>query len=183
MSEGNKRPEIRGNVLEVRPEWRNNTGTFWKQEVVVETGFRFPNPLKVTFQKDSTSLLADVNPGDAVIIPYALNGRKWDGPNGPQYYVDIVGLGLTKIVAGSSAAKAEQPQKVMGCNAAQAIETWTAKHGDDKAGFAAFCKNMKPGKSSKDYTIADWADIVNAINEASQPQPEAPAADPEDLPF
>ena len=37
---GRPKPEIRGKVLAVLDEWRNNTGTFWKREVVVETGLR-----------------------------------------------------------------------------------------------------------------------------------------------
>ena len=54
---GRPKPEIKGKVVAIMDEWRNNTGTFWKREVVVETGLRFPNPLKVTFQKDATSHL------------------------------------------------------------------------------------------------------------------------------
>ena len=91
---GRQKPEIRGKVIAVMDEWRNNTGTFWKREVVVETGLRFPNPLKVTFQKEGTSHLEGVAEGDCVIIPYVLNGRKYDG----RYYVDIIGMGLQKIV-------------------------------------------------------------------------------------
>ena len=89
QTNGRPKPEIRGKVLAVLDEWRNNTGTFWKREVVVETGLRFPNPLKVTFQKDATSHLEGVAEGDCVIIPYVLNGREYDG----RYYVDIVGMG------------------------------------------------------------------------------------------
>ena len=167
-STGRTRPEIRGKVIAVLDEWRNNAGTFWKREVVVETGLRFPNPLKVSFQKEATSHLDGVTEGDCVIIPYVLNGREYDG----RYYVDIIGMGLQKIVGGTSggnggaapAAAAAKP--ILGCTAATAIEEWAKNHGDDKAGFAAFCKQLKPGKQSKTYTIADWADVVNAIQAA-----------------
>jgi hypothetical protein len=183
------RPEIKGKVLAVLDEWRNNTGTFWKREVIVETGFRFPNPLKVTFQKEATSHLEGVAEGDGVTIPYVLNGREYDG----RYYVDIVGLGLQKFYArqggatqkqGSAAQAAPAPAPVQGCTAAIAIETWAKYHGDDKAGFAEFCKARKPGMPSKSYGVADWADIVNAI-EAAQNAAPAPATAPEDddLPF
>ena len=180
QTNGRPKPEIRGKVIAVLDEWRNNTGTFWKREVVVETGLRFPNPLKVTFQKDATSHLEGVAEGDCVIIPYVLNGREYDG----RYYVDIVGMGLQKIV-GSGAAKPAAAKPIMGCTAATAIETWAKYHGDDKAGFAEFCKAQKPGKASKSYTIADWADIVNAIEAAQNAaaEPDDGATDPEDLPF
>ena len=176
---GRPKPEIRGKVLAVMDEWRNNTGTFWKREVVVETGLRFPNPLKVTFQKDATSHLEGVAEGDCVIIPYVLNGREYDG----RYYVDIIGMGLSKIGATKPAAA----KPVLGCTAATAIETWTKYHGDDKPGFAAFCRATKPGKPSKDYKLTDWADIVNAIEAAQNPAAGAAAdadtIDEEDLPF
>lgn len=182
-----QKPEIRGKVIAVLDEWRNNTGTFWKREVVVETGLRFPNPLKVTFQKEGTSHLEGVSEGDCVIIPYLLNGREYDG----RYYVDIIGMGLQKIVGsgGAAAAKPAAAKPVLGCTAATAIETWAKYHGDDRPGFAEFCKAQKPGKASKQYTIADWADIVNAIeaaqNAAAQAEQEAAdgATDDEDLPF
>ena len=187
-STGRTRPEIRGKVIAVLDEWRNNTGTFWKREVVVETGLRFPNPLKVSFQKEATSHLEGVAEGDCVIIPYVLNGREYDG----RYYVDIVGTGLQKIVGaggggnGGAAPAAAAAKPILGCTAATAIEAWAKNHGDDKAGFAEFCKQLKPGKPSKQYTIADWADVVNAIQAAdAQAAQEAAdsATDDEDLPF
>ena len=187
---GRPKPEIRGKVLAVLDEWRNNTGTFWKREVVVETGYKFPNPLKVTFQKEGTSHLEGVAEGDCVIIPYVLNGREYDG----RYFVDIIGMGLQKIVGagggnGGAAPAQAAAKPVLGCTAATAIETWAKYHGDDKPGFAEFCKALKPGKASKQYTIADWADIVNAIeaaqNAAAQAAQEAAdsATDDENLPF
>ena len=176
---GRPKPEIRGKVLAVIDEWRNNTGTFWKREVVVETGYKFPNPLKVSFQKEATSHLEGVAEGDCVIIPYVLNGREYDG----RYYVDIIGMGLQKIVG--AAAKPAAAKPVLGCTAATAIETWAKYHGDDKPGFAEFCKAQKPGKASKQYTIADWADIVNAIEKEATADAvvDDGTGDVEDLPF
>ncbi len=186
---GRPKPEIRGKVIAVLREWRNNTGTFWKQEVVVETGYRFPSPIKVTFQKEGTSHLEGIAEGDCVIIPYVLNGRQWDGPNGTQYYVDVVGMGLQKITGagGGTSGGGEAAKPILGCTAATAIEEWAKNHGDDKAGFAAFCKQLKPGKASKQYTISDWADVVNAIQaadaQAAQEAANDGATDDEDLPF
>ena len=183
---GRPKPEIRGKVLAVLNEWRNNTGTFWKREVVVETGYKFPNPLKVTFQKEGTSHLEGVAEGDCVIIPYVLNGREYDG----RYFVDIIGMGLQKIVGagggnGGAAPAQAAAKPVVGCTAATAIETWAKYHGDDNAAFAEFCKSLKPGKSSKDYNIGDWADVVNAIEQAATADANVNdgTGDVEDLPF
>ena len=198
----NTRPCIRGKIIEVKEEWRNSSGTFWKREVVVETGFRYSNPIKVAFQKELAQLVADVQVNDEVSIPYAINGRRWDGPNGTAYYIDIVGLGLTKTgevaedtpfeaeaEAAPAAAPAPAPtaapaaskaagKKVFGADMAAAINAWRAKHGDDNAGFAKFCRALKGDKGSKDYSLADWGDVVNAI----AAEGTATAAD-EDLPF
>ena len=177
---GRPKPTISGKVITILDEWRNNTGTFWKREVVVETGFRISNPLKITFQKEATSHLDGIAEGDYVTIPYVLNGREYDG----RYYVDIVGMGLQKIVTSSTPKPAAKP--ILGCTAATAIETGAKYHGDDKPGFAECCKAQKPGKPSKAYTISDWADIVNAIeaaqNAAAEPEADGQPAD-DDLSF
>ena len=91
------------------------------------------------------------------------------------------GGAATKRAAPATAAK-----PIFGCTAATAIETWAKYHGDDKPGFAEFCKAKKPGVASKQYTIADWADIVNAIEAAQNAAAtgtDAAATDDEDLPF
>lgn len=172
-----KRPEIRGKVIALLEEWQNNAGTFRKREIVVETGFRYSCPIKVTFKKDAIAHLEGVAEGDCVIIPYVLDGREYEG----RFFVDIIGMGLQKI--GASVAKAVKP--VIGCTAATAIDAWTQKHGEDKAGFVAVCKQLKPGKPSKEYTIADWADVINAINKpaAAAVETDAEDVDVDDLSF
>ncbi len=193
MSNAN-RPEIKGKVVEIKPLWTNNSGTFQKREVIVETGFRFPNPLKVAFQRENIALVEGITEGDEVRIPYALNGRRWDGPNGAQYYVDIVGLGLEKVggveadtpfeatpATTTAAATSGTAKQVFGADMTAAVNAWKAKHGDDTKAFAAFCKNLKGAKSSKDYTLTDWADVVNAIN--NEAPASAAAEGEEDLPF
>ena len=108
---GRPKPEVRGKVIAVMDEWRNNAGTFWKREVVVETGLRYPNPLKVTFKKDDAELLEGVAEGDRVIIPYVLDGREYEG----RYYVDVVGTGLQRARAArrspSSDARRRPPSR------------------------------------------------------------------------
>ena len=90
--------------------------------------------------------------------------------------------GAEQVSGGGEAAK-----PVIGCTAATAIETWAKYHGDDKPGFAEFCKAQKPGKPSKAYTISDWADIVNAIeaaqNAAAEPEAGSGATEDDDLSF
>jgi hypothetical protein len=181
MSESNEKsyPKVSGKVLSIGEVWQNDAGTFWKREVVIETGYKYPNPIKVVFQKERTSHLEGVAVDDCIIVPYVLNGREYND----RYYVDIIGMGLEKIGGGAKAKPAAKP--VVGCTAATAIETWAKYHGDDKAAFAEFCKSPKPGKSSKDYNIGDWADVVNAIEQAATADANVDdgTGDVEDLPF
>jgi hypothetical protein len=181
MSESNEKsyPKVSGKVLSIGEVWQNDAGTFWKREVVIETGYKYPNPIKVVFQKERTSHLEGVAVDDCIIVPYVLNGREYND----RYYVDIIGMGLEKIGGGAKAKPAAKP--VVGCTAATAIETWAKYHGDDKAAFAEFCKSLKPGKSSKDYNIGDWADVVNAIEQAATADANVDngTGDVEDLPF
>ena len=181
MSESNEKsyPKVSGKVLSIGEVWQNDAGTFWKREVVIETGYKYPNPIKVTFQKERTSHLEGVAVDDCIIVPYVLNGREYND----RIYVDIIGMGLEKIGGGAKAKPAAKP--VVGCTAATAIETWAKYHGDDKAAFAEFCKSLKPGKSSKDYNIGDWADVVNAIEQAATADANVDdgTGDVEDLPF
>ena len=198
MSENTKHPEIKGKILEILPEFRNETGTYWKQEIVVETGYRFPNPLKITFQKEATAHLEGARPGDCVIVPYVLNGRRWDGPNGVRFYVDIIGMGLKKIegfaaqTASAAPASAPAAKNVVGCTLETAVEVWTKHHGEDIQAFAAFCQEARPdivaeaaAKGVKFTTYAKnrldvWADIVNRIETAAQGEA---SDDGDDLPF
>ena len=181
MSEPNEKsyPKVSGKVLSIGEVWQNDAGTFWKREVVIETGYKYPNPIKVTFQKERTSHLEGVAVDDCIIVPYVLNGREYND----RFYVDIIGMRLEKIGGGAKAKPAAKP--VVGCTAATAIETWAKYHGDDKAAFAEFCKSLKPGKSSKDYNIGDWADVVNAIEQAATADANVDdgTGDVEDLPF
>ena len=178
------RPTIRGKVLALLPTFTSPSG-FTKRDVVVETGFKYANPIKVTFKKERAALLDEIAEGDSVVIHYALDGRSWDGPRGMQYFVDVTGLDL----AAASGDGAER-KPVQGATKEGAVEVWMRKHPEDAslAGLGDFCKKLKPGLASKDYKIADWADVVNAINGVSaygakDAEAEADDADPNDLPF
>lgn len=177
------RPTIRGKVLAILPTFTSPSG-FTKRDVVVETGFKYSNPVKVTFKKERAALLDEIAEGDAVVIHYALDGRSWDGPRGTQYFVDVTGLDLAANGDGA------ERKPVQGATKEVAVEVWMRKHPEDAslAGLGDFCKRLKPGLASKDYKIADWADVVNAINgvtsdAAKDADADAEECDPNDLPF
>lgn len=169
-----KKPEISGKIVAILPIWQNGAGTFTKHEIVIETGFKFPNPIKVVFKNEKTALVEDLAEGDCVFVQYSLDGRSWDGPNGLQYFVDVVGLSLQKI-EGKTATTAKAGGGTIGCTMQTAIDTWTKHHGDDKLAFAQFCQQERPdivkeaaaaGQKFSVYALNRldvWADIKNRI--------------------
>lgn len=170
-----KRPQIRGKVVAVLPLYQSPSG-FVKREIVVDTGYNRPCPIKVTFKQDRSALAESVAEGDVVTVAYALDGRAWDGGNGVRYFVDVVGLGLSV----QDAAPATQKT---------ALDAWRSTHGADadNAGLVALCKARFPGKRSADYSADDWATIVKAIKDeaeaAAQAAQSEEESDPDDLPF
>lgn len=103
-----------------------------------------------------------LTPGETVEIIFSLSGTKSTNGN---WFVNLHGKMATvksaTPVAAASSAEAMQA----------AIAEYTAWRGEDKAGFAAFCKGlvkMPDGnpKPSNSYTVADWGTIVNAIRDA-----------------
>jgi len=182
MENANKKfPELRGKIIAMMPPFTSPSG-FTKRDIVIETGYKYPNPIKVTFKKERADALDDYAEGDTVIIPYALDGRQWDGPKGTQFFVDISAMGIERF-----GAAAEQKKPILGATKEAMVEKWLKANPGDKdlKLLAKFCKAQKPGKASKDYTIADWADILNAFEGEAQAAADAAkgADDIDDLPF
>lgn len=66
---------------------------FQKREVIVgDPEARFPNPVKFTFKKDNCALLDGIRKGQNVKVHFVIDGRRWDGPKGTQYFVDLTAL-------------------------------------------------------------------------------------------
>ena len=102
-----------GVVEEVLPLQTFSSG-FTKREVVlgndVESPSKYPNPVKFAFKKDNCSLLDGVKKGQRAKIHFAIDGRRWDGPKGTQYFVDLTGLKIEILNAdGSSTEPAPAP--------------------------------------------------------------------------
>ena len=175
---------IEGTVLEVG-EAKTYGQTFTKREVVIKSGTEeYPKGIPFEFTKDGISKLDGINVGDVVRIGFFVEGsREWNG----RYFPSLHGFEIVVVATSVAKTNTEAAKPVRGCTQATAIEEWTKKHGEDIPGFAAFCKQLKPGKPSKTYTISDWADVVNAIQaadaQAAQEAANDGATDPDDLPF
>lgn len=85
-----------GVVEEVGQTMTVGKNNFTKREVIVgndiDSPNKYPNPVKFTFKKDNCSLLDGISKGQRVKIHFVIDGRRWEGAKGVQYFVDLTGL-------------------------------------------------------------------------------------------
>ena len=162
--------EITGKVVAVNDVQTFASG-FTKRDIVVNTSANpeFYSPVPFSFKKDKTALLDGVKHGDEVKVKFGIDGRRWDGQNGTRYFVDLTGFGL-EVTKASEFTQGD------------AIAAFKAANGGefDKAAFVALCKQLVPGKASKEFTSADWQTVAE-----NKPTNEfgGVESDPEELPF
>ncbi len=101
--------EYTGVVEEVGTTQSFGTNGFTKREVIigndVDSPSKYPNPVKFTFKKDNCSLLDGINKGQRAKVRFAIDGRRWDGPRGVQYFVDLTGLKIEVLNADGSSTE------------------------------------------------------------------------------
>ena len=82
---------------------------FTKRDVIigndVDSQSKYPNPVKFTFKKDNCSLLDGVAKGQRAKIHFVIDGRRWDGPKGTSYFVDLTGLKIEVLNADGSSTE------------------------------------------------------------------------------
>ncbi len=97
-----------GVVEEVLPLQTFSSG-FTKRDVIigndVDSPSKYPNPVKFSFKKDNCSLLDTIRKGQRAKIHFAVDGRRWDGPKGTQYFVDLTGLKIEVLNADGSSTE------------------------------------------------------------------------------
>lgn len=162
--------EITGKVVAVNDVQTFASG-FTKRDIVVNTSANpsFDSPVPFSFKTAKATLLDCVKPGDEVKVKFCIDGRKWEGANGTRYFVDLTGFGIEVIKA----------REFTQCDAVAAFKE--ANGGEfDRDAFVALCKKLVPGKSSKEFTSADWQTVAEnkQTNEFGDVE-----SDPEELPF
>ena len=97
-----------GIVEEVLPVQTFSSG-FTKRDLILgdenNALSKYPSYVKFTFKKDNCSLLDGLRKGDKTKVHFVIDGRKWEGPKGVQYFVDLTGLKLE--VVGSDGTSTE----------------------------------------------------------------------------
>lgn len=98
-----------GVVEEVGQTQSFGSNGFTKRSMIVgndiDSQSTYPNPVQFTFKKDNTSLLDGISKGQRVKVRFAVEGRRWDGPNGVRYFIDLVGTKVEVMNADGSSTE------------------------------------------------------------------------------
>lgn len=100
--------EYTGVVEEVLPVQTFASG-FTKRDVIigndVDSPSKYPNPVKFSFKKDNCSLLDGIQKGQRVKTRFVIDGRRWEGQKGVQYFVDLTALKIEVLNADGSSTE------------------------------------------------------------------------------
>ena len=175
--------EVSGEIVEIGEEKTFASG-FRKRDVIVETSrnSEYPAPVSVTFKKDQCDRVETLNVGDFVEITGFVNGRRWDGPTGTRYFVDLDARSV--MVGASEAARGpEEGKKTTAASWPELVSVGKA-HGESEADVIARCK--KYGKAFKEMSAYDWQALAAEIVKTHAPVETPPPAEQEDedyMPF
>ena len=82
---------------------------FTKRDVIIgndiDSPSKYPNPVKFSFKKDNCSLLDGVQKGQRAKVRFVIDGRRWDGAKGTQYFVDLTALKIEVLNADGSSTE------------------------------------------------------------------------------
>lgn len=74
---------------------------FTKRDLIVgndlDSPSKYPNPVKFSFKKDNCSLLDGITKGKRVKVHFVIDGRRWEGSKGVQYFVDLTALKIDVV--------------------------------------------------------------------------------------
>lgn len=148
---------VAGKVAEIG-EVETFASGFTKRRVVVETSpdaEKYTNPVELTLKKEECDKADSLHVGDSIEAEGFVEGRKWEGPKGVRFFIDLHAKSI--IVTG----KAELPTTAKSWKELVALG---AAYGEGEDAVKERAKKL--GKGFKEMTEADWqklaADIVAA---------------------
>lgn len=101
--------EYTGVVEEVGQTQSFGANGFTKRDCIIgndaDSPSKYPNPVKFTFKKDNCSLLDNVKKGQRAKVRFAIDGRRWEGPRGVQYFVDLTALKIEILNADGTSSE------------------------------------------------------------------------------
>lgn len=151
--------QVSGRITKIGEEQTFSSG-FTKRDIIVEASKneQYPSPVKVTLKKDDCAKADTLNVGDGVSVEGYVEGRKWDGPKGEAFFVDLT---VKSLMVTDKAAPAAKPTEAKNWKELLALGK---AYGEDEEAVKGRCKLL--GKSFKDMQEADWIGIGKQIIEA-----------------
>ncbi len=182
MSKKSAKFTVSGRIIEIGEEQTFNSG-FTKRDVIIETSNneeKFSNPVKLTFKKDDCAKVESLNVGDECDFEGFVEGRKWDGPKGTSYFIDLSAKSVMVT------AKAEKSEPKM-----EEVTDWDLllkfgeAYGETKEAVTERCKKYAEanGKKFKTMDEADWKKLAAMIAETHVSHETPASADDDDMPF
>ena len=96
-------------VVEKVLEMQEFASGFKKRDLVLTDDIgqesRWPNHIAFTFKKDNVSALENVRQGQRVKVRFVIDGRRWEGQRGVQYFIDLTALKIEVLEADGSSTE------------------------------------------------------------------------------
>ena len=97
--------EIKGTIKLIEEPQVFSSG-FTKQQIVVETGGKYPQQIAIEFVQDKISLVEGLEVGQAVVVSVDIRGREYNG----RYFNSLVGWKIQNMDSSpASAPQNDQP--------------------------------------------------------------------------
>ena len=96
--------DAQGKIIHIGEVVEFDSG-FQKREVVIETGSKFPTPVKFEFIKDKTEVLDGFAVGDEVKVSFSVRGNEYQG----KYYVNLTAWEIERVGEATATASPAAP--------------------------------------------------------------------------
>lgn len=102
MNTDNQNPYVEGTLHRIGDKQTFNSG-FEKQEIVIDTGGKYPQLIPIEFVKSKIEILNNLTTGSRMKVFYNLRGREHNG----RFYVNLQGWRIEKLEEAQQPATAQ----------------------------------------------------------------------------
>jgi len=89
--------ELKGTIKHIFDTQTLGASGFRKREMILLTDERYPQPVKIEFIQEKTTLLDNFKEGDEVTVSFDIRGREWVNPEGKTiFFTSLQGWKIVK---------------------------------------------------------------------------------------
>lgn len=179
--------KIKGKVIEVGETKDVGSNGFTKREVVIDTNANpnwRENPVKVTFKKDDCAKCDALAVGDCVSVEGYVEGRRWEGPNGVKFFIDLTAKSVI-VEKKAEGAAVEAAESVYNFQTLLAFAKSRGMADEKEVNAIGAAYGKKLGLKSAQFARKDWVAVAAAVEDAVRAQADkaAKTALEDELPF